>query len=55
MMGEAMKKKYILMAGYGAAFAGFILYMFTRDTAGLIVGGFFLCVTSGCKLLMDRR
>lgn len=50
-----MNKKTLLMAGYGAAFAGFGVYFITRETAGMMLGGLFLCVTSLYKFFSDRK
>ncbi len=50
-----MKKQYIVVAGYGAAVAGMLTYLFTQKTAGLMEGGIFLCVTSMYKITLDKR
>lgn len=50
-----MNQKTLLMAGYGAALAGFGVYFFTRETAGMMLGGLLLCVTSLYKIVSDRK
>lgn len=50
-----MDRKTLLMAGYGAAFAGFAVYFFSRETAGMMLGGLFLCVTSLYKILSEWK
>lgn len=50
-----MKKQYIVAAGYGAAVAGMLTYLLTQETAGLMAGGIFLCVTSLYKIALDKK
>lgn len=50
-----MKKQYIVVAGYGAAVAGMLIYLFTQETAGMMFGGILLCVTSLYKITIDKR
>lgn len=52
---KRMKKRYVVVAGYGAAIAGTILYMVTGETTGVVMGGIFLCVTSLYKIVLDKK
>lgn len=50
-----LTKKRVMMAGYGAAVAGGLMYFITGSKAGMILGGVFLCATSMYKVIVDKR